>query len=91
MPAGDRSQECIHGELKLVAREDCPAVERKADRTSGVRVFRDTRIPSHAIFGNLEAGATIQELTGWFEGLREARIGQVLRRQGRMPQEDRLT
>ena len=36
--------------------ENCPAVERKADRMSGTWVFRGTRIPLQAIFENLTGG-----------------------------------
>ena len=32
--------------------EDCPAVERKADRMGGLYVFKDTKIPIHIIFEN---------------------------------------
>ena len=71
--------------------EDCPVVERKADRMSGVYVFKDTGIPLHTIFENLEAGATIQDLTEWFEGLQASQIRQILNHQVRMLQEDRIT
>ena len=55
--------------------EDCPAVELQPDWMSGVWVFRGTRIPPQAIFENLAAGATIRELTQWFQGLEEPRSG----------------
>ena len=71
--------------------EDCPAVERKPDRMSGVWVFKNTRIPLHTIFENLEAGATIRDLTEWFEGLRETQVREVLNHQARMLREDRIT
>ncbi len=29
-------------------------------------MFRDTRMPVSAVFENLEAGATIDEITEWF-------------------------
>ena len=44
----------------------CPAVESVADRRSGAWVFRDTRMPVSAVFENLEAGATVDEITEWF-------------------------
>lgn len=40
----------------------CPAVESVAGRLSGAWVFRDTRMPVSAVFENLEAGATIEEI-----------------------------
>jgi uncharacterized protein (DUF433 family) len=44
----------------------CPAVESVPGRLSGAWVFRDTRMPVSAVFQNLEAGATIDEITEWF-------------------------
>jgi hypothetical protein len=40
----------------------CPAVESVPGRLSGAWVFRDTRMPVSAVFENLEAGATIEEI-----------------------------
>ena len=45
----------------------CPAVESVPGRLSGAWVFRDTRMPVSAVFENLEAGATIDEITEWFD------------------------
>ena len=44
----------------------CPAVESVPGRLSGAWVFRDTRMPVSAVFENLEAGATVDEITEWF-------------------------
>lgn len=44
----------------------CPAVESVPGRLSGAWVFRGTRMPVSAVFENLEAGATIDEITEWF-------------------------
>ena len=49
----------------------CPAVESVADRRSGAWVFRDTRMPVSAVFDNLEAGATIDEIIEQFDITRE--------------------
>jgi uncharacterized protein (DUF433 family) len=49
----------------------CPAVESVPGRLSGAWVFKDTRMPVSAVFENLEAGATIDEITGWFDVTRE--------------------
>lgn len=49
----------------------CPAVESMPGRLSGAWVFRDTRMPVSAVFGNLEAGATADETTEWFQIPRE--------------------
>lgn len=45
----------------------CPAVESVPGRLSGAWVFRDTRMPVSAVFQNLEAGATVDEITEWFD------------------------
>ena len=40
----------------------CPAVESVPGRLGGAWVFRDTRMPVSAVFDNLEAGASIEEI-----------------------------
>jgi uncharacterized protein (DUF433 family) len=49
----------------------CPAVESTPGKRSGAWVFRDTRTPVSAVFENLEAGATINEVMDWFHLTRE--------------------
>jgi uncharacterized protein (DUF433 family) len=49
----------------------CPAVESVPGRLSGAWVFRDTRMPVSAVFDNLEAGATIDEIIEQFDITRE--------------------
>ncbi len=49
----------------------CPAVESVPGRLSGAWVFRDTRMPVSAVFENLEAGATIDEIVEQFDVTRE--------------------
>src|SRR6266567_1273562 len=49
----------------------CPAVESVADRVSGAWVFRDTRMPVSTVFENLEAGASLQEISEQFHVTRE--------------------
>jgi uncharacterized protein (DUF433 family) len=44
----------------------CPAVESVPGRLSGAWVFRNTRMPVSAVFENLEAGATVDEIVDWF-------------------------
>ena len=55
----------------------CPAVESVPGRLSGAWVFRDTRMPVSAVFENLEAGATIDEITEWFH-IQKEQIIEVL-------------
>lgn len=40
----------------------CPAVESVAGQLSGAWVFKNTRMPVSRVFGNLEVGATIEEI-----------------------------
>ena len=56
----------------------CSAVESVPGRLCGAWVFCNTRMPVSAVFGNLEAGATIDEITEWFDISKE-QINVVLR------------
>jgi len=49
----------------------CPAVESVPGRLNGAWGFRDTRMPVSAVFENLEAGATIDEIVEQFDISRE--------------------
>ena len=49
----------------------CPAVESIPGKVSGAWVFKDTRMPVSIVFENLEAGASISEIMGWFHLSRE--------------------
>jgi uncharacterized protein (DUF433 family) len=49
----------------------CTAVESVPGRLSGAWVFRDTRMPVSAVFENLEAGASIEEIIDQFDITRE--------------------
>jgi uncharacterized protein (DUF433 family) len=56
----------------------CPAVERVPGKVSGAWVLRGTRMPVSAIFENLEAGANIDEIMQWFDGLNREQIKAVI-------------
>ncbi len=58
--------------------EKCPAVESVPGRLSGAWVFTNTRVPVSALFGNLAAGATIEEFLDWFEGVAKWQVDAVL-------------
>ena len=49
----------------------CPAVESIPGRLGSAWVFRDTRMPVSALFENLEAGASIEEIIDQFDITRE--------------------
>jgi uncharacterized protein (DUF433 family) len=42
-------------------------VESVPGRSNGAWVFRDTRLPVSAVFENLEAGATVDQITDWLD------------------------
>jgi uncharacterized protein (DUF433 family) len=56
----------------------CTAVERSADKVSGVWLFKGTRVPVKALFENLETGATVQDFLVWFPGVSAAQVEAVL-------------
>jgi uncharacterized protein (DUF433 family) len=49
----------------------CPAVESIPGKVGGAWVFKNTRMPVSLVFENLEAGATIDEISEWFHLTRE--------------------
>ena len=57
--------------MKTLDWSRCAAVESVPGRLSGAWVFRDTRMPVSAVFENLEAGATIDEIIEQFDITRE--------------------
>lgn len=57
----------------------CPAVESVPGKLGGAWVLRDTRMPVSAIFENLEAGANIDDIMEWFDGLNREQVKQVIR------------
>ena len=75
--------------------EDCPGVERRSRaqprRVHGAWTLEDTRLPLHGIFENLAAGATIHEVTQWFEGVSEAQVKAVLAHVAHMLEKDRIS
>src|SRR5919197_2864771 len=59
------------GKMAILDWSQCPAVESVPDRLGGAWVFRDTRMPVSAVFENLEAGASIDEIIEQFDITRE--------------------
>jgi len=45
----------------------CPDVESVPGKVSGAWVLRGTRMPVSIIFENIEAGASVKEITEWFD------------------------
>ena len=56
----------------------CQAVESVPGKMSGAWVLRDTRMPVSAIFENLQAGASIDEIMEWFDGLDRKQVEAVV-------------
>ena len=56
----------------------CPAVERVPGKVSGVWVLKGTRMPVATVFENLEAGASIDDVLAWYEGLDRKQVQAVI-------------
>ena len=56
----------------------CAAVESVPGRLSGAWVFKRTRVPVSALFGNLASGATVTDFLEWFPGVEEWHVKAVL-------------
>jgi len=56
----------------------CLAVESIPGKLSGAWVLKGTRMPVSAIFANLEAGANIDDLLEWFDGLDREQVKEVI-------------
>jgi uncharacterized protein (DUF433 family) len=56
----------------------CPAMESVPGKVSGAWVLRGTRMPVAAIFENIEAGANIDDLMEWFDGLDREQVKAII-------------
>ena len=56
----------------------CPAVESIPGKVSGAWVLRGTRMPVSVIFENMEAGASLDDIMEWFEGLDREQVKAVI-------------
>jgi uncharacterized protein (DUF433 family) len=56
----------------------CPAVESIPGKVSGAWVLRGTRMPASVIFENMEAGASLDDIMEWFEGLDREQVKAVI-------------
>ena len=56
----------------------CPAVEKVAGKVSGAWVLRGTRMPVATIFENLEAGASLDDVLAWYDGLERKQVQAVI-------------
>jgi uncharacterized protein (DUF433 family) len=56
----------------------CPAVESVPGKLSGAWVLKGTRMPVSAIFENIAAGANIDDIMDWFDGLNREQVKAVI-------------
>ena len=65
--------------MALLDWSQCPAVESIPDKVSGAWVLRNTRMPVATIFENLEAGANIDDILAWYDGLDRDQVKAVIK------------
>ena len=56
----------------------CSAVESIPGKVSGAWVLRNTRMPVATIFENLEAGASVDDILTWYDGLNREQVKAVI-------------
>jgi uncharacterized protein (DUF433 family) len=56
----------------------CPVVESVPGKVGGVWVLKGTRMPVSAIFENIAAGANIDDIMEWFDGLDREQVRAVI-------------
>ncbi len=56
----------------------CAAVESVPGKVSGAWVLKGTRMPVSVIFENLEAGANIDDIMTWYQGLDREEVKAVI-------------
>jgi uncharacterized protein (DUF433 family) len=56
----------------------CSAVESVPGKMSGAWVLKGTRMPVSVIFENLEAGANVDNIMEWYDGLNREQVKAVI-------------
>jgi uncharacterized protein (DUF433 family) len=56
----------------------CSAVESVPGKVSGAWVLKGTRMPVSAIFENLEAGASLDDILQWYDGINREQVKSVI-------------
>ena len=64
--------------MAVIDWSQCLAVERVPDKVSGAWVLRGTRMPVATIFENLEAGASLDDVMNWYDGLDRKQVQAVI-------------
>jgi uncharacterized protein (DUF433 family) len=57
---------------------ECTAAEQVPGKVSGAWVLKGTRMPVATIFENLEAGASLDDILTWYEGLDRKQVQAVI-------------
>jgi uncharacterized protein (DUF433 family) len=64
--------------MALLDWSQCPAVESIPGKVSGTWVLRNTGMPVATIFENLEAGANIDDILAWYDGVDRDQVKTVI-------------
>ena len=56
----------------------CPVVENVPGKVSGAWGLKGTRMPASTIFENLDAGASLDDIMEWYDGLDREQIKAVI-------------
>jgi len=64
--------------MSILDWSQCDAVESVPGKVSGAWVLKGTRMPVSAIFENIAAGASIDDLMEWFDGLDRDQVKAVI-------------
>jgi uncharacterized protein (DUF433 family) len=56
----------------------CKDVESVPGKVSGAWVLKGTRMPVSTIFSNIEAGANINDIVEWFDGVDRKQVQNVI-------------
>jgi uncharacterized protein (DUF433 family) len=75
--AGGQKKDTMRG-MAALDWSQCSAVESVPGKLSGAWVLKGTRMPVSSIFENLEAGANIDDIMEWFEGLDREQVRAVI-------------
>ena len=69
-------EELAHG---ILTGHNVPLSKVYPGKVSGAWVLKGTRMPVSAIFENIEAGASIDDIMEWFDGLDREQVKAVIR------------
>ena len=75
---GDYLQEIVASHTESLDWSQCPAAESVPGKVSGAWVLKGTRMPISAIFENLEAGASLDNIMEWYDGLDREQVKAVI-------------